>query len=541
MLPEYLHDYQHEPVTRFMERGSLLCALDTGGGKTVITIAACEELLALGRAKRVLIVVPASLKYQWANKLAAFTDLPKMTKKLTVDGRRVDLEVAASPGCVVIDGTPEQRKKQYRLACERECEYVICGYDNPMDDWRQVRRLAPDVVVVDEASALKSAASKRSQFYKDNLSAPYRLALTATPAENGRPEEIYSIMEWVDPSIFGTRPDLFDKAYVDRDDFGRPKGWKNLDVFLSKLAPAMFRMTREDPVLAEHLPTVRELTWTVTLDDDTWMVYERIATELAEELGQLQGASSTFDVLAYYEGKPSEKGAGGRASGRRIAVEMLLCHPKLVISSGREYKRTKGESGSEYAASIVDDPDLNYITWSPKLNELWKQLDILAGDGDPKVMIYTRYPRMLDLIGDYLRDGSYVKYHGGMTAKQKAAAAARFSTDSECKYFLSSHAGAKGNDMPMAEWLINYDLPWDHGTAYQINGRHVRASSEFDTVYVVNMLCEGTVEERKQQTVKQKGAVAGAMLDGKGAKHGRIDNEVDSLRKYLVDSLDLAG
>lgn len=95
------------------------------------------------------------------------------------------LIVPAKSGCVIVDGVKEKRKELYKLAETLKSDYVIVGYDNPIDDWRYVRRLQPDMVVLDEASAIKGFASKRSKFFKEYLMSPYRLALTATPLRTG--------------------------------------------------------------------------------------------------------------------------------------------------------------------------------------------------------------------------------------------------------------------------------------------------------------------------------------------------------------------
>ena len=69
-----------------------------------------------------------------------------------------------------------------------------------------------------------------------------------------------------------------------------------------------------------------------------------------------------------------------------------------------------------------------------------------------------------------------------------------------------THAGERGTDLPVANWLVNYDAVWSSGEADQINGRHMRTSSEFDDIFVANMFCPGTVEDSKleQQAAKRK-------------------------------------
>jgi SNF2 family DNA or RNA helicase len=286
----FLYDYQDEPAERFIKRGNLLCALDTGGGKTAISIACAEELMELGKVNRVLIVCPTGLKDQWAQALAKFTDLPKTNK--TVKDQTI--EIAASPGCVVIDGTPAQKQGRYKDALGPDCEYVICGYDNVVDEIRSIRRLRAGLVILDEATAIKSFGSARSKHFKSRLFAPYRMALTATPIEN-KPEELFSIMEWVDPEVLGDY-DMFELAYIERDYSGRVIKYKNLDVLNEKMQDAMFRMSIEDPELDAHLPDREHLIWTVPIGGQTRKFYNAIGWQLYDALDSLMpGARSTLE------------------------------------------------------------------------------------------------------------------------------------------------------------------------------------------------------------------------------------------------------
>ena len=59
-----LWEYQQDAKDRMVDRGQMLLGVVMGGGKTVITLAALEELHDQGEVDRCLVVVPASLKFQ---------------------------------------------------------------------------------------------------------------------------------------------------------------------------------------------------------------------------------------------------------------------------------------------------------------------------------------------------------------------------------------------------------------------------------------------------------------------------------------------
>jgi SNF2 family DNA or RNA helicase len=128
----------------------------------------------------------------------------------------------------------------------------------------------------------------------------------------------------------------------------------------------------------------------------------------------------------------------------------------------------------------------------------------------------------------------HVLYHGSLPASNKAENIARFTRDKNCRVLLSSHAGAYGTDLYMANYLINFDLHWSAGKADQINGRHVRASSKFDSVVVRDIVTRGTIEERKHEMLDLKRTIGTAIVDGHGAdSDGSIINDLKSLTSHL--------
>lgn len=527
--------YQVEPIEMFRARGTLLLAFDTGLGKTYCAIACAEELLELRKIKRCLMVVPASLKYQWGQSLAEFTDMP--TREVKLKGET--LTVPAEPYCVIVDGTPKKRAKQYKLALDDDCDYVIIGYDNVSSDERAVKRLRADMAVLDEASAIKTFKAARTQQIKEKLVTPYRLALTATPVEN-RPDEVFSIMEWVDQDVLG-RADLFDRAYIERNDWGDIEGYKNLPTLYRRLSVGMCRKSVDDPDVAPYMPRRDTTTWTVPMDAPTAKAYKVMAADLLAALKETGDKGRSFSVDAHYAGHGGhdETTAVGRVMAIHQCMEMLLDHPDLVIHSGIIYGEKQGK-GSRYAHSVWQNDHLDDVVDSPKLAVLVGKLGKALRDPSSKVVVFTRYRVMLDLLNTAcLAEGwPTVLYHGDLTVPDKAAAVARFQRGA-ARIMLSSHAGAYGTDMPWVNWLINYDPMWSSGKADQTNGRHMRASSDFDEIYVRNMVVEGSVEERKLAQQELKRRVAKAAVDGTGAdSDGSITNDVESLTQHLQQYFD---
>jgi SNF2 family DNA or RNA helicase len=275
--------------------------------------------------------------------------------------------------------------------------------------------------------------------------------------------------------------------------------------------------------------------WRVELDKLTDETYRLMADDLLDELMKVRGGA-VFDLSAYYQGSQfAENTPLGRVMARQQAIQMLLDHPLLVDTSAELYADTLHEGGSKYAQEVKRHGWLDGLGHSPKLDFLSEKLTDILGFAGTKILVFSMHPEMLEII-DQRMGLPAVQYHGRMSTLARAAAVNQFTSDPECRLFLSSHAGAYGTDMRMASHLINYDLPWSAGRADQINGRHQRAGSEFSKVFIADLIVGGTIEERKLDMLDYKRRISAAVVDGVVPKSGRIENDLVSLTQFLLDN-----
>jgi SNF2 family DNA or RNA helicase len=544
-----LYPYQNGAVDSALEQGTLLVAFEMGTGKSVIALAIMEELIASGDAQTCFVVVPSSLKWQWAQQIARAIDVDTCSKTLTIDGVKQELTVPIDKHAIVIDGSPAKRLNQYAFIKENRPDYIILGYENIVNDWNYVRRIKPDAIFLDEITAIKTFKAQRTRKIK-RLTAPYRFGLTGTPVENGKPEELFSIMQWIDSEVLG-RFDLFDKTYIVRNRYGGVQRYKNLPVLHAKLAEVMVRKTRRDPEVAKYLPKTQESNLYVDLDPKSRKAYSTLAKELLSELQKSDpGHGAEFDLAAYYNGQSqNENSAQGRIMSRMQALDMLLDHPDLIVASGMDYEESLQQQqagveranwpGSKYCYEVWQSGLLDDLTDSPKLAVLTEDVKtVLGSHPDNKIIVFTYFRHALDAIDEALTDLGTVQYHGGLSSAAKAGAVAKFRDDPDTRIFITSHAGAFGTDLYFANYLYNYDLAWSAGTVDQINARHSRAASTFENIYVRNLITRGTTEPRKQALIAHKRRVGSAILDNVGADDkGRVVNEVGSLTEHLLEAL----
>jgi superfamily II DNA or RNA helicase len=216
-----LFPYQREGMLHLAFTERALLADEMGLGKTIQAIAACALLRRLGKASRVLVVTPASLKSEWEEQIRKFTAL--------------DLQL--------VFGGKIRRLKAYDQGAVMPF-FTIVNYEQMVADSLDVNeRVRPDIVVLDEAQRIKNWNTKTAQAVK-RLRSRYAFVLTGTPIEN-RIDEIHSLMDFLNPSVLGPLF-RFNRDFYELDEKGRPIGCRNLDVLHQRIKPFLLRRRKAE-------------------------------------------------------------------------------------------------------------------------------------------------------------------------------------------------------------------------------------------------------------------------------------------------------
>ncbi len=198
-------------------RGRVVLADDMGLGKTVQAIAAAEQLRRWRGLERVLVVAPASVKYQWKTEIEKFSDLSVQ----------------------VIDGPLAQRRALY--AAPRF--FNLASYELALKDLEEMRNLRPGLVILDEAQRIRNWATATARAVKQ-LKSRYAFVLTGTPLEN-KLEELYSVVEFVDGRRLGPAFRFLAEHRME-DGKGKLLGYRGLDQIHRQLEPILLRRTRQE-------------------------------------------------------------------------------------------------------------------------------------------------------------------------------------------------------------------------------------------------------------------------------------------------------
>lgn len=437
--------YQRQGAAHLAFNERALLADEMGLGKTVQAIAACEILAREKGIKRVLVVSPTSVKAEWENEIARFTDR---------DTR-------------FVAGLYPERLKLY----QSPAFFTPVNYEQVLRDADDINRLLrPDVVILDEAQRIKNWHTKTARRVK-SLVSPYAFVLTGTPLEN-RIDETYSIVQYLDPEIFGPLF-RFNRDFYALDERGRPEGYKNLDEMHRRLTGVMLRRRKRD--VEDDLPGRTQKTFFVPMVE-----------EQAERYAD-------FEYLA-----------------RRLAA----------IAQRRALTKEEFERLQQYLACmrmIWDTPAILDPTCrvSPKLEELEGVLSELLEEPSRKIIVFSEWVTMLELVRELAGEmGVDCAWHtGSVPQMRRRAEISRFRQDPQCRLFLSSDAGATGLNLQMANAVINLDLPWNPAKLEQRIARAWRKGQK-QAVTVVNFVTENSIEHSILHLLSHKQTLADGVLDG---------------------------
>jgi len=249
--------HQVEGIEFLVDRGSGLLAFEQGLGKTLVAIAAFQRVLAEGKAARMVVICPNSLKRNWASELSKFA---------------CDLSWA------IVEGAPAARRKQL---ANTGAHVVILSYDTARAEVAGVLALlgrGRTVMVLDESHAVKnrqSLASISSKHFAEIAS--YRWLLSGTPITN-TVADIYSQIGIVTVKNPLGSFEAFMAVYGD--------GASSSSDLSEKIAPYILRRTKDQCL---DLPEKNFCDLVIDLPDWQRKLYEEMRDELVCEIESMTG------------------------------------------------------------------------------------------------------------------------------------------------------------------------------------------------------------------------------------------------------------
>ena len=369
---------------------------------------------------------------------------------------------------LVVAGLRARREQQYAA---RDNFFTITSYDTVHADLDLIARWSPDLVILDEAQRIKNWNTRTARSVK-RIASPYAIVLTGTPLEN-RLEELVSIVGFVDRHRLGPTIRFLADHQV-RDENGKVVGYRDLDRIGKTLAPVLIRRNKD-----------------------------QVLTQLPERLDKNFFVPMTPQQRVHHE------------ENREAVVKIVAKwrrHKFLSEADQRRLMIALQSMRMSCDSTYLLDHQTDY---GVKADELMTLLDELLEQADTKIVIFSQWVRMHELLVRRLkkRHVDHVLFHGGVDGTRRKALIDRFRADDRCRAFLATDAGGVGLNLQHASVVVNMDLPWNPAVLEQRIGR-VHRLGQRKPVRVVNFIAEGTIEEGMLSVPTFKKSLFAGVLDG---------------------------
>ncbi|MBK9347620.1 MAG: DEAD/DEAH box helicase [Burkholderiales bacterium] len=361
-------------------------------------------------------------------------------------------------------------------------DLVIAPYSLLQRDKERWLEQAWHLVVLDEAQNIKNANTHAAQVV-GQLQARHRLCLSGTPMENHL-GEIWSLFHFVMPGFLGSQA-RFKELF--RTPIEREADSERLAQLRARVTPFMLRRTKA--LVAHELPPKVETVMRVELTGKQADLYETIRLgmekSVREALNTKGLAKSQITIL-----------------DALLKLRQVCCDPGLVKLDAAKKVKT-----------------------SAKLEQLMELLPEMVAEGR-KILLFSQFTTMLTLIEAELkkRNIAWVKLTG--QSQKREDIIARFTSGEVPIFLISLKAGGVGLNLPQADTVIHYDPWWNPAVEAQATDRAHRIG-QTQSVWVVKLVAQGTIEERILALQERKAALADSMYSGSAARKEPLFNEDD--------------
>ncbi|MFG1821439.1 SNF2-related protein [Microbispora bryophytorum] len=348
-------------------------------------------------------------------------------------------------------------------------DLVLTTYGTALRDRDALARFGWARIVCDEAQAIKNAAARQAQAVR-SLPARTRLALTGTPVENHL-AELWSIMEFCNPGLLGS-------ARAFRDRYQEPierRGDETATTALKRATgPFVLRRLKTDKTIISDLPDKMEMKVWCTLTPEQASLYQAVVEDMMDRIAGSEGIERRGNVLA-----------------AMTRLKQVCNHPAHLLKDG---SRLAGRSG--------------------KLARLEELAEEILSEGD-KALVFTQYAEFGSMLQPYLAarlDRPVLWLHGGLPKKTRDALVERFQAEDEPMIFLLSlKAAGTGLNLTAACHVVHVDRWWNPAVENQATDRAFRIG-QTRNVQVRKFICAGTLEERIDEMIERKRALAESVV-----------------------------
>jgi len=440
LIPHQLY-IASEVANRFAPR--VLLADEVGLGKTIEAGLIIHQQLQTGRARRILIVVPPALTFQW---------FVEMIRRFNLQFTVLDEERCQQ---IVADNLPEFEEDdpdrgEFILHNPFEAQQlVLCSLDlfkGNLDRLQEAVDSEWDLVVVDEAHHLRWAPDNASAEYQvvERLShsATGLLLLTATPEQLGISGH-FARLRLLDPHRYHD----FEAFKSEEAAFEDVADAVNNLLGDDESAKTLARAKIKDLLgLSEAARDVR---------DD-----EQLMTALLDRHGT--GRVLFRNVRSSVKGFP-----------KRISIRVSLPLPQEYLNSTSYFPETEFNSWTDF------DPRVSWLA-------------DLTSSSEEKFLVICAHQQTAISLEQYLKNNTSIRstvFHEGMDLIARDRSANYFSESYKgAQVMICSEIGSEGRNFQFASQLVLFDLPLGPDLLEQRIGRLDRIGQTNDVTITIPFL-----------------------------------------------------
>lgn len=442
-----------------------------GAGKTLSLTYLAKELKEKRGLEHCLIICGLNtLKSNWKAEIEKHSDL-----SCTILGGRVNRK-----GRFVVDGIAK-RVEQLKNPIE---EFAVITNIETLrsDEIMKALLKGPnkfDMIILDEAHVCKNSGSTQGAHLLRLTKAKYRIAATGTLLLNS-PLDCFVPMKWV--GIEKSNLSNFKSYYCKYGGiFGKDIiGYKNIGNLKEHLEQYSLRRTKD--IL--NLPPKTVINEFVDMDKDQEDFYENIKNGIIDQVDKVH--MSTVNLL-----------------GMVTRLRQATAFPSILTTE--RISSAKIDRAVDLATQLIDSGE--------------------------KVVIFGTFKEPMYEIARRLSNYNIVIGTGDLSDEQVALNKDLFQEDPAINAFIGTwQKCGTGITLNKASYMIFIDVPWTAGVFEQAQDRIHRIGTK-DPVFIYHLITKDTIDERVNEIVSDKGAIADYVIDDE------IMNEaaLNSLRKYIEE------
>lgn len=348
-------------------------------------------------------------------------------------------------------------------------DLVLTTYGTAARDAEMLAPIEWGRVVCDEAQALKNSGTRQARAVR-SIPARTRIALTGTPVENHL-TELWSIMEFANPGLLGPRSEF-------RRRFAIPierEGDEQAALALKRATqPFVLRRLKTDKSIISDLPEKQEIKVYCNLTTEQASLYQATVDDMLQQIAEADETKRRGLVLA-----------------TMAKLKQVCNHPAQLLKDG---SRLPGRSG--------------------KLERLEEICAEVMEQGE-KALVFTQYAEFGSMLQPYLAarlERPVLWLHGGTSKQARDDLVQHFQEDPEPAVFLLSlKAAGTGLTLTAANHVVHVDRWWNPAVEDQATDRAFRIG-QTRNVQVRKFICVGTMEERVDEMIERKKALAESIV-----------------------------